>query len=231
MDDGWFRGMNAPAPSGEAMATALLAAPRGVTNHAAEVAAAEVGVFVCEYVRFHVSKGGLRLVFDAVVEGLQDILLEISPARERLHDCVAVGVRKAGVVDSEHVHFDACRDEGNDRMHVLRDAGSRVKCDRRPHVVDVLLGDVMATQEVARCICSIHLKTVRIAAVSRYETNVVEHSAGVEQFGVELETATLTGERAKVIDAAGVIEQQRRFCVADELRDFIGEFTVWNAYA
>jgi hypothetical protein len=54
----------------------------------------------------------------------------------------------------------------------------------------------------------------------------VEHGARVEKFGVELETAALTCERAKIINAAGVIEQQSRFCVADELRDLVGKFTV-----
>jgi hypothetical protein len=59
----------------------------------------------------------------------------------------------------------------------------------------------------------------------------VEHSAGVEKFGIELEAATLACERAKVVDATGMIEQQARFCVADEFRDFIGKFAVGNADA
>ena len=168
-------------------------------------------------------------MLDAVVEGLQDILFEMDRTRERLHDRVAVRVCEAGVVDSEHVHFDACRYQGNDRMHVLRNAGSGVKRNRCPHVVDVLLRDVMAAQEVARGIGSIHLETVCIAAVSRYETDVVEHRAGVEKFGIELETTALTSECAEIIDAAGVIEQQSRFSVADELRDFVGEFAVGNS--
>src|SRR6267154_1372298 len=162
------------------------AAPGRVTDDTAEIATAEAGVLVCEYVRFYVSEGGLRLVFDAVVEGLQDVLFEMGRAREGLHDCVAVGVCEGGVVDSEHIHFNACGYESNDRMHVLRDAGSRVKCNRCPYAVDVLFRDVMAAQEVARGIGSINLKTVCVAAVFRYETDVVEHGAHVEKFGVEL---------------------------------------------
>src|ERR1700686_5241460 len=126
------------------------AAPRGVTDHTAEVATVEVGILVCEYVCFHVSEGSFRLVCDAVVEGLQDILFEIGCTRVRLNDCIPVGVCEAGVVDSEHIHFNASRYEGNDRMHVLRDAGRSVKCNRCPYVVDVLLRDVTAAQEVAR---------------------------------------------------------------------------------
>src|ERR1700736_1849387 len=116
-------------------------------------------------------------------------------------------------------------------MHVLRNAGCSVKCNRRPYVDDVLLRDVMAAQEVARGICSINFKTVSGAAVSRYETDVVEHSTGVEKFGIELEATAPPCERAKVVDATGVIEQQSRFCVADEFRDFIGKFAVGNADA
>jgi hypothetical protein len=59
----------------------------------------------------------------------------------------------------------------------------------------------------------------------------VEHSAGVEQFGIELEATALPGECAKVVNAAGVIEQQSRFGIADEFRDFVGQFTVGNSDA
>src|ERR1700722_2138588 len=86
----------------------------------------------------------------------------------------------------------------------------------------------MAAQENAGGICSVNLKTVSVATVSRYETDVVEHSACVEKFGVELETTALTSECAKIVNAAGVIEQQSRFCIADELRDFVAKCTVGN---
>src|ERR1700738_366842 len=207
------------------------AAPRGVTDHTAEVATVEVGILVSEYVCFHVSEGSFRLVFDAVVEGLQDILFEILCSRVRLNDFLPVGVREAGVIDSEHIHFNTGGYEGDDRMHVLRNAGRSVKCNRCPYVGDVLLRNPMTAQEVTRGICSIHFKAVCGAAVSRYQTDVVEHSAGVEKFGIELEATALACERAKVVDATGVIEQQTRFCVADEFRDFIGKFAVGNADA
>ena len=188
----------------------------------------KVWIFVCECVCFHISKGTLRLVFDAVVEGLQNILFKTGSARKRPHDRISVGVREVGVIDSKDIHFNTCRYKGNNRIHVLRDTGGSVECNRCPDVADVLFGDIAAAQEVARGICSIDLKTVCVAAVGSYETDVVEHGACVERFGLELEATTLACWRAKVVDAAGVIEQQSRFCVADELRDFIGEFTVWN---
>src|SRR5258708_249326 len=116
-------------------------------------------------------------------------------------------------------------------MHVLRDGGGSVKCNRCPCLGDVLVSDPMAAQEVARGICSINFKTVCRAAVSRHQTDVVEHSSGVEKFGIELEATALACEGAEVVDATGMIEQQTRFCVADEFRDFIGKFAVGNADA
>src|SRR5580692_10141810 len=89
----------------------------------------------------------------------------------------------------------------------------------------------MAAQKVTRGICSIHLKTVCLATVSGYETDVVEHSARVEKFGVELETMALTRECAEIVNAAGMVEQQTRFCIADELRDFAGKLTVGDSDA
>ena len=41
------------------------------------------------------------------------------------------------------------------------------------------------------------------------EAHVVEHGAGIKQLGIEAEAATLAGQRAPVIDAARVVEQQR----------------------
>src|SRR5260370_42644271 len=97
-------------------------------------------------------------------------------------------------------------------MHVLRNAGRSVKCNRCPYLGDVLLSDPMAAQEVARGICSINFKTVCRAAVSRPQTDVGGHSSGVEKFGIELEATTLACERAKVADPAGIIAQETPFC-------------------
>jgi hypothetical protein len=59
----------------------------------------------------------------------------------------------------------------------------------------------------------------------------VKHGAGIEQFGIKAKTAALTGERAPVMDAARVVEQQRRFGVPDEFRYFPRELAVGNVYA
>src|ERR1700680_4721082 len=52
------------------------AVPGGAADHAAEIAAREVRIFVGEHVGLDVAEGGMRLVPDAVVEGLGDFFLE-----------------------------------------------------------------------------------------------------------------------------------------------------------
>jgi hypothetical protein len=98
-------------------------------------------------------------------------------------------------------------------------------------VVDILFSDVMTAEEGASGICTVCLKTVCVATISRYETHVVEHGACVKKFGVELEATALACECAKIVDAAGVVKQQGRFCVADEFRDFVCKLAVRNSDA
>jgi hypothetical protein len=59
----------------------------------------------------------------------------------------------------------------------------------------------------------------------------VEHRAGIEELGIEAKAAPLAGECAPVIDAAGMMEEQRRFGVPDEFRYIPREFAVGNGYA
>jgi hypothetical protein len=58
----------------------------------------------------------------------------------------------------------------------------------------------------------------------------MEHGAGVEKLGIKAETAALAGERAPVIDAARVMEQQRWLGIPDEFRYFPGELAIGNNY-
>src|ERR1700746_1517078 len=73
------------------------AVPGGAADHAAEVAAREVWIFVGEHVGLDVAEGGMRLVPDAVVEGLDDVFLETAAARMRLHHRLALRVGEFGV--------------------------------------------------------------------------------------------------------------------------------------
>ena len=59
----------------------------------------------------------------------------------------------------------------------------------------------------------------------------MEHGASVKELGIEPEAAALAGERAPIINAARVIEEQRRFGVPDELGYFLPELAVRDAYA
>src|SRR5260370_30696667 len=108
-------------------------------------------------------------------------------------------------------------------MHVLGDAGSGVEGDGCPYAVDVLLVELVAAEEVARGVGSVNLEAGR-AAVGGGEADVVEHGAGVEEFGVELEAAALACERGEVVDAAGAGGGQHGFGGAGERGDFVGEF-------
>jgi hypothetical protein len=124
-------------------------------------------------------------------------------------DSLPLGIREVGKSDAEHVHLDAGGDERNDGMHVLRDAGRRVQRDRSPDRLDVPLGDAMGPEEVAGGVGAVHLEALMRARVRGGEAHVVEHGAGVKELGIEAEAAALAGERAPVIDAARVMEQQR----------------------
>jgi hypothetical protein len=66
----------------------------------------------------------------------------------------------------------------------------------------------MAPEEITGDIGAVHLEALMLARVPGCESHVVEHGAGVKQLGIETEVAAPAGERAPVIDAARVIEQQ-----------------------
>jgi len=73
-------------------------------------------------------------------------------------------------------------------MHVLRNARRGVKCNGRPHVVDVLLRDAMggARKGGAPAFAPSNFQKRSVGLlVSGYETKVVEHRAGVKKFGIE----------------------------------------------
>src|SRR5260370_33440615 len=81
--------------------------PRGSTNHMAEIGALEGRVLVGKNVGFDVAEGRLRLVLDAIIEGLDDVFLEVNAARMRVDNRLSLGIAVFGVGQAEHVHFDA----------------------------------------------------------------------------------------------------------------------------
>ena len=157
-----------------------------------------------------------RLAVEAVVEGLDDLFLEMAGARVRADHRFALGLGELGKGDAEHVHLDAGGDERDDGMHVPRDAGRRVQRDRGPHRLDVLLGDAMAPEEITGDIGAVHLEALIPASVLRGQAHVVEHGAGIKELAIETLAASPACHRSPVKDAARVVEQQRRLGIPDQ---------------
>src|SRR3984957_15358781 len=83
------------------------AAPGGAADHAAEVQRPERGILVRQHVGLDVAERRGRLVLDAVVEGLNDIVLEVRRARMRLHHSLALRGAEVTVGKAQYVHLDA----------------------------------------------------------------------------------------------------------------------------
>src|SRR6266404_2347478 len=205
-----------------------LAGPGRGADHAAEILGPEGGILVGEHVGVDSAKGRLGLAVEAVVKGLDDLFLEASGARVRADHRFALGVRELGKSDAEHVHLDAGGNERDDGMHVLWDAGCGVQRDRGPDRLDLALCYAVAAQEVTGTIGAVDLETLMRACMLGGEAHVMEHSAGVKELGIEAKPAALSSERAPVIDAARVMEEQRRLGIPDQLGHFPCQFAVRN---
>src|SRR5882757_8743169 len=142
-----------------------LPGPSGSSDHAAEIAADEVRILVREHVGLDVAEGRLRLVLDAVVEGLEDVLLKMPSTRMRMNHSLALRVAVFGIGQAEDIHLDAGGYQGDDRVHVLRDARRRVQGDRGPDRVDILLHDAVASEEVTGRIRAVDLESLGLTAV------------------------------------------------------------------
>src|SRR5215510_10310693 len=101
-------------------------------------------------------------------------------------------------------------------MHVLGYARRGVQRDRGPDRVGILFGDTVAAEEIASGVSAVDLEPLFLAAVARHQADVVKHGAGVKQFAVELQSAMSTGQRAKMIDAAGMVEKQLRLGITNK---------------
>src|SRR5450631_1922750 len=114
-------------------------------------------------------------------------------------------------------------------MHVLRDTGCCMQRDRCPDLIDILLCDGMASQEVTGGIRAIDFESLLGAAVLMRQAHVVEHRTCIKQFRVESESATLPCQSAPVVDAARMVKEQCRFGVPHQLHYFASELAVRNA--
>src|SRR3984885_15594349 len=156
-----------------------LPSPGRGADYAAEVAAPEGRIFVRENIGFHISEGCLGLVLDAVIEGLDDVFLEMRSTWMSVHHCLALSVGMFRIVYPQHVHFDAGRHQGYDRVHMLRNAGCRVQGDCGPDSFYVLLRDAKASSIITGGIGVVNLEALIRAAVLVGQTHVVEHRARI----------------------------------------------------
>jgi hypothetical protein len=203
------------------------AGPGGGADQAAEILRLERRVLVGEHVRIDRAKGGLGPVPHPIVEGLDDLLLEVARTRVSVDHGPALVVRELVIGDAHDVHLDAGRNEGDDGMHVRRDAGGRMQRNGGPYRSDIALGDVMASEEVTRCVGAVHLEpVVRARRVPGREAHVVEHGTGIEKLVIETQLAPPAGESAPVIDTTRMMEQQWRLCIPYELSYLAREFAV-----
>src|ERR1700678_4509144 len=99
-----------------------LPSPGGGADHTTEIAAPEGRILVRKNIGFDVPEGCLRLVFDAVIEGLDDVFLEMRRTRMCVHHRLTLGVAVLGISEAKHVHFDTGRHQCYHGVHVLRDA-------------------------------------------------------------------------------------------------------------
>ncbi len=77
----------------------------------------------------------------------------------------------------------------------------------------------MTAQKVAGGVGAIDLEPFVLATVARHQADVVEHRAGVEQLPIKLQSAAHSGERAEMVDAARMVEEQVGLGVANVLGD------------
>src|SRR6202007_1220325 len=122
-------------------------APSRIKDDTAKVGPFEFRVEQREHVVVHGSPGGLGLVAESIVKGVDDLLLEIIPGGMRLASRLPVSIRYVKITKSEDVHVDAGCDERHFRLLVLRDARRGVQRNGVPHHVDASLVDAMLPQE------------------------------------------------------------------------------------
>jgi hypothetical protein len=93
------------------------------------------------------------------------------------------------------------------------------------------LGNPIASQEIAGSVRTVDFKALVRTAVLVCQAHVMEHRACVEQFRIELEPATFASQSGPIIDPARMMKEQRRFGVANELREITRELAVRDRYA
>src|SRR5260221_9108186 len=183
-----------------------LFAPGRVKDDAAKVGPFEFRVEQGEHVVVHGSESGVRLVAEPIVEGVDDLLLEVIPARMCVDYRLPVRVGHVKVANPEDVHLYARCHQGYFRLLVLRDARRSVERDGVPHHINGWLVDAMLPQEVTRGVGTINFEALGGAAVFLGQADVVKHGPDVEQLGIELQFLPQPSQRAEIIDSGRMVE-------------------------
>jgi len=181
------------------------------------------GILVREHVGIDVAEGQSPACACCVVEGLDDVFL-----KRALRGCACTTGLAASCIRNKPVPsrpFDpgltrvrrGCMCWGMPGVVARRSRSRPFQC-----LVDGLRGFAGSHGGIA---LSTSKRSWRSNCADG-QSHVVEHRAGVEQFGIELEAVALSGERAEVIDAAGMMEQQRSFRIAHQFSDGAGELAV-----
>src|SRR5271167_3366159 len=142
---------------------------------------------------------------DAVIESLNDVFFELRGARILRHNSVTEIVWVIAIRQAKYVHLYARGNERNDGMHVLGNARRRVKGDRSPHRIEVLLRDAARFEKLARAVRTVHLEAVYGATVIWHQPKIMEHRASVEEFCIDLEVTLFARERSEKVNTAGMV--------------------------
>src|SRR5262245_6850396 len=111
---------------------------------------------------------------------------------------------------------------------MLRHPWRGVERNGGPDRVGVLFGDAVAAQKIPSGMGAIDLEALILAAVARHQADVVEHRARVEELTVELQPSANSRQRAEMIDAARMIEEQVGLGLADKFSDGARQLAVRN---
>jgi hypothetical protein len=129
-------------------------------DHTTEISSPEMWVFVSQDVGLHIAESRVWFVFNPVIKSLDDILFETGRARIGCDYGIALRICEFVIGDAENVHFDPSGNERDNRVHMHRNAKRGVQCDCGPHHVDIILGDTVGLQEVARSVRAVNLEAL-----------------------------------------------------------------------
>ena len=200
----------------------LLLGLAAVEDDLDEVVTDERIVEVLQHIGIDGPERATGLVLHAIAERAQNPVLEIG-SRMRSGDRPNCLGGQIVTTDAQHVSLDTRGDKRDFGLQELRHAGRRMQRDSKPHLTCVGFVDATLQQEVPCRVGAVDLEPKHRRPVALGQPDVVEHGAGIEQFGVGLQPTLVTLQCAELVHPAGVVVQKLIFGVADLLGDFTHE--------